>query len=31
LADRLAAAVCIPLQWQDRRQLHRAVTIPPGI
>jgi CRISPR-associated protein Csx17 len=31
LADRLAAAVCIPLRWQDRWQLYRAVTLPPGI
>ena len=30
LADRLAAAVCIPLRWQDRWQLYRAVTLPPG-
>jgi CRISPR-associated protein Csx17 len=30
LADRLAAAVCIPLRWQDRQQLYRAVTLPPG-
>jgi CRISPR-associated protein Csx17 len=31
LADRLAAAVCIPLRWQDHWQLYRAVTLPPGI
>ncbi|MBZ5601827.1 MAG: type I-U CRISPR-associated protein Csx17 [Acidobacteriia bacterium] len=31
LADRLAAAVCIPLRWQDCWQLYRAVTLPPGI
>ena len=31
LAERLAAAVCIPLRWQDRWQLYRAVTLPPGI
>ena len=31
LADRLAAAVCIPVRWQDRWQLYRAVTLPPGI
>jgi CRISPR-associated protein Csx17 len=31
LADRLAAAVCIPLRWQDRWKLYRAVTLPPGI
>jgi CRISPR-associated protein Csx17 len=31
LADRVAAAVCIPLRWQDRWQLYRAVTLPPGI
>jgi CRISPR-associated protein Csx17 len=30
LADRLAAAVCVPLRWQDRWQLCRAVTLPPG-
>jgi CRISPR-associated protein Csx17 len=30
LADRLAAAVCIPLRWQDKWQLYRAVTLPPG-
>jgi CRISPR-associated protein Csx17 len=29
-ADRLAAAVCIPLRWQDHWQLYRAVTLPPG-
>jgi CRISPR-associated protein Csx17 len=31
LADRLAAAVCIPLRPRDRRQLYKAVTLPPGI
>jgi CRISPR-associated protein Csx17 len=31
VADRLAAAVCIPLLWKDRWQLYRAVTLPPGI
>jgi CRISPR-associated protein Csx17 len=31
LADRLAAAVCIPLRWQDHWQLYRTVTLPPGI
>jgi CRISPR-associated protein Csx17 len=30
LADRLAAAVCIPLRWQDHWQLYRTVTLPPG-
>lgn len=30
LADRLAAAVCIPLRRQDHWQLYRAVTLPPG-
>ena len=30
LVSRLAAAVCIPLRWQDRWQLYRAVTLPPG-
>ena len=30
LADRLAAAVCIPIRWQDHWQLYRAVTLPPG-
>jgi hypothetical protein len=30
LADRLAAAVCIPLRWQDHWQLYRAVTLPPA-
>lgn len=30
LADRLAAAVCIPLTWLDRWQLYRALTLPPG-
>jgi CRISPR-associated protein Csx17 len=31
LADRLAAAVCIPLRPRDRRQLYKHVTLPPGI
>ena len=30
LADHLAAAVCIPLRWQDHWQLYRAVTLSPG-
>lgn len=30
LASRLAAAVCIPLAWEDRWQLARVVTLPPG-
>jgi CRISPR-associated protein Csx17 len=30
LAARLAAAVCIPLAWQDRWQLARVITLPPG-
>ncbi len=30
LIRRLAAAVSIPLRWQDRWQLYRAVTLPPG-
>jgi CRISPR-associated protein Csx17 len=30
-ADRLAAAVCIPVRRQDHWQLYRSVTLPPGI
>jgi CRISPR-associated protein Csx17 len=30
LAERSAAAVCMPLLWKDRWQLYRAVTLPPG-
>jgi CRISPR-associated protein Csx17 len=30
-AERLAAAVCIPLRWQDRYKLYQAVTLPPGV
>jgi len=29
-ATRLAAAVCIPLQWRDRNALFRAVSLPQG-
>jgi CRISPR-associated protein Csx17 len=31
LAERLAAAVCIPLRWQDRYKLYQTVTLPPGV
>jgi CRISPR-associated protein Csx17 len=31
LVSRLAAAVCIPLRWQDRRRIYRTVTLPPGV
>lgn len=31
LAERLAAAVCIPLRRQDRHRLYKAVTLPPGV
>jgi len=31
LAERLAAAVCIPLRWQDRHRLYQLVTLPPGV
>lgn len=31
LAGRLAAAVCIPLCWQDRYRLYQVVTLPPGV
>jgi CRISPR-associated protein Csx17 len=31
LADRLAAAVTIPLQWQERWQIYRTITLPPGV
>jgi CRISPR-associated protein Csx17 len=31
LADRLAAAVCIPLRWQDHFRLYQVVTLPPGV
>lgn len=31
LALRLAAAVCIPLNWRGAGHLYRAVTLPPGI
>lgn len=31
LAERLAAAVCIPLHWQDRWRIYQTVTLPPGV
>ncbi|HLI83768.1 MAG TPA: type I-U CRISPR-associated protein Csx17 [Bryobacteraceae bacterium] len=31
MAGRLAAAVCIPLCWQDRYRLYQGVTLPPGV
>jgi len=31
LVGRLAAAVCIPLRWQDRWRIYRTVTLPPGV
>jgi CRISPR-associated protein Csx17 len=31
LTGRLAAAVSIPIRWQDRHRLYQAVTLPPGV
>jgi CRISPR-associated protein Csx17 len=30
IVDRIAATVLIPIRWQDRWKVYRAVTLPPG-